>query len=106
MKTLRCKDLGFDCPGVIQAEREEEVLEHVASLVPLGRPRTIVCPAWSVLERRSVTISPPCVVWIASIVSATSSLRRNAPAKPITSSAWSRLPSYASSVCLAWLLSI
>lgn len=38
-------------------------------------------------ERRSVTISPSWVVWISSMVSATSSLRRKAPAKPITSSA-------------------
>lgn len=31
MKTLRCKDVGFDCPGVIQAETEEEVLKQAAA---------------------------------------------------------------------------
>ncbi len=27
MKVLHCKDIGFDCPGVIQAESEAEVLQ-------------------------------------------------------------------------------
>ena len=27
MKTLYCRDAGFDCPGVIQANTEEEVLK-------------------------------------------------------------------------------
>ncbi|QMW04456.1 DUF1059 domain-containing protein [Spirosoma foliorum] len=30
MKVLHCKDVGFDCPGVIQAESETEVLELAA----------------------------------------------------------------------------
>ncbi|WP_019989722.1 DUF1059 domain-containing protein [Rudanella lutea] len=30
MKTLRCKDVGFDCPGVIQAQTETEVLQLAA----------------------------------------------------------------------------
>jgi predicted small metal-binding protein len=30
MKTLRCKDVGFDCAGVIEGETEEEVLEQAA----------------------------------------------------------------------------
>ena len=30
MKTLHCKDAGFDCEGVIQANTEEEVLELAA----------------------------------------------------------------------------
>lgn len=28
MKTLYCRDAGFDCPGVIRAETEEEVLKQ------------------------------------------------------------------------------
>jgi predicted small metal-binding protein len=30
MKTLHCRDAGFDCEGVIQAESEEEVLIQAA----------------------------------------------------------------------------
>ncbi len=30
MKTLRCRDAGFDCEGVIQAASEEEVLSQAA----------------------------------------------------------------------------
>ena len=30
MKTLYCRDAGFDCPGVIQANTEEEVLKQAA----------------------------------------------------------------------------
>jgi predicted small metal-binding protein len=30
MKTLHCADAGFDCPGVIHATTEEEVLEQAA----------------------------------------------------------------------------
>ena len=30
MKTLHCKDAGFDCEGVIQANTEDEVLELAA----------------------------------------------------------------------------
>ena len=30
MKTLRCRDAGFDCEGVIQAATEEEVLTQAA----------------------------------------------------------------------------
>lgn len=29
-KVLRCRDLGFDCDGVIQAKTEEEVLAQAA----------------------------------------------------------------------------
>ena len=29
-KVLRCKDVGFDCKGVIRAETEEEVLKMAA----------------------------------------------------------------------------
>ncbi|MEP7269272.1 MAG: DUF1059 domain-containing protein [Saprospiraceae bacterium] len=28
MKTLKCRDLGFDCEGVIKASTENEVLEN------------------------------------------------------------------------------
>lgn len=31
MKTLRCRDAGFDCEGVIQAANEEEVLSQAAA---------------------------------------------------------------------------
>ncbi len=30
MKTLYCRDAGFDCEGVIQAENEEQVLHQGA----------------------------------------------------------------------------
>jgi predicted small metal-binding protein len=30
MKTLKCADAGFDCPGVIQANSDEEVLNQAA----------------------------------------------------------------------------
>lgn len=30
MKTLYCKDVGFDCPGIIQADSESEVLQLAA----------------------------------------------------------------------------
>jgi predicted small metal-binding protein len=30
MKTLHCRDAGFDCQGVIQANTEQEVLDQAA----------------------------------------------------------------------------
>ena len=30
MKTLKCADVGFDCPGVIQANTNEEVLNQAS----------------------------------------------------------------------------
>ena len=30
MKELRCRDVGFDCEGVIRAESEEELLRQAA----------------------------------------------------------------------------
>ncbi|MCL4396389.1 MAG: DUF1059 domain-containing protein [Chloroflexi bacterium] len=30
MKTLHCKDAGFDCPEVMRAETEEEVMQKAA----------------------------------------------------------------------------
>jgi predicted small metal-binding protein len=30
MKTLRCRDAGFDCEGKIQAESQEEILSQAA----------------------------------------------------------------------------
>jgi predicted small metal-binding protein len=30
MKTLHCRDLGFDCEGVIKANSNEEVLQQAA----------------------------------------------------------------------------
>lgn len=30
MKTLHCRDAGFDCEGIIQANTEEEVLKQAA----------------------------------------------------------------------------
>lgn len=29
-KVIRCKDVGFDCPGVIRAETEDEALSMAA----------------------------------------------------------------------------
>ena len=31
MKVLRCRDLGFDCDGVIEAATEDEVLRQAAA---------------------------------------------------------------------------
>jgi predicted small metal-binding protein len=31
MKELRCRDVGFDCAGVIRAETEDEVLRQAAA---------------------------------------------------------------------------
>ncbi|RME84463.1 MAG: DUF1059 domain-containing protein [Caldilineae bacterium] len=31
MKVLRCRDLGFDCDGVVEAATEEELLRQVAA---------------------------------------------------------------------------
>ena len=31
MKTLHCRDAGFDCEGVIQAASEEEILQQAAA---------------------------------------------------------------------------
>ncbi len=31
MKVVRCRDVGFDCEGVVRAETEEQVLEQVAA---------------------------------------------------------------------------
>ncbi|GAA4454082.1 hypothetical protein GCM10023189_20080 [Nibrella saemangeumensis] len=30
MKVLHCKDLGFDCPGIVKADSENEVLQQAA----------------------------------------------------------------------------
>ncbi len=30
MKVLHCRDVGFDCPGVVKAETENEVLQMAA----------------------------------------------------------------------------
>ena len=30
MKVVRCKDVGFDCPGVVRASSEQEALKQVA----------------------------------------------------------------------------
>ncbi|GAB2577753.1 DUF1059 domain-containing protein [Spirosoma areae] len=30
MKVLHCKDVGFDCPGIVKAESEAEVLQLAA----------------------------------------------------------------------------
>jgi predicted small metal-binding protein len=30
-KVVRCRDIGFDCEGVVRAETEEEVLAQVAA---------------------------------------------------------------------------
>lgn len=31
MFELRCKDVGFDCPGVVQGSTKEEVLQQAAA---------------------------------------------------------------------------
>lgn len=31
MKVVRCREVGFDCDGVVRAETEEEVLQQVAA---------------------------------------------------------------------------
>lgn len=30
-KLVRCRDVGFDCDGVVRAETEEEILKQVAA---------------------------------------------------------------------------
>jgi predicted small metal-binding protein len=30
MKVIHCRDVGFDCDGVVRAETEEELLQQVA----------------------------------------------------------------------------
>ncbi|WP_461101824.1 DUF1059 domain-containing protein [Spirosoma koreense] len=30
MKVLHCRDVGFDCPGIVRAESETEVLQQAA----------------------------------------------------------------------------
>lgn len=30
MKVLHCRDVGFDCPGIIKADNENEVLQMAA----------------------------------------------------------------------------
>lgn len=29
-KVVHCRDVGFDCDGIVRAETEEEVMKHVA----------------------------------------------------------------------------
>jgi predicted small metal-binding protein len=43
MKTLHCKDVGFDCPGIIQADSEAEVLQ-LAAQHALDAHQTTVTP--------------------------------------------------------------
>ena len=43
MKTLHCQDLGFDCPGIIQADSETEVL-RLAAQHALDVHQTTVTP--------------------------------------------------------------
>jgi predicted small metal-binding protein len=43
MKTLHCRDAGFDCQGVIRANTEEEVL-HQASQHALEVHNVVVSP--------------------------------------------------------------
>ena len=43
MKTLHCKDVGFDCPGIIQADSEAEVLQ-LAAQHALEAHQTTVTP--------------------------------------------------------------
>ena len=43
MKKLKCRDVGFDCPGVIEAKSEEEVLNLAAQ---------------HALEAHGVTVTP------------------------------------------------
>jgi predicted small metal-binding protein len=31
MKVIHCRDLGFDCDGVVKSDNEEELLEQVAA---------------------------------------------------------------------------
>jgi predicted small metal-binding protein len=41
MKTLHCRDAGFDCEGVIHANTEEEVLEQAAQHAQLVHGVTV-----------------------------------------------------------------
>ena len=43
MYELRCKDVGFDCPGVVQGATPQEVLKHAAAHAAEAH-RTTVTP--------------------------------------------------------------
>ncbi len=53
MKTLKCKDVGFDCPGVIQANTNEEVLNQAAK---------------HALDVHGVTVSPELAAQITTLI--------------------------------------
>lgn len=65
---------------------------HVSGFDPKGMPTFRPWASWSVLERRSVTVSPSRVKSKSPASSATSSERLNAPANPSRISARSRVP--------------
>lgn len=41
MKELRCKDVGFDCPGIVNAETEDQVLQLAAEHAQAAHQVTI-----------------------------------------------------------------
>jgi predicted small metal-binding protein len=53
MKKLKCSDVGFDCPGVIVADTEEEVLSQATK---------------HALEAHGVTVTPEMVVQIKPLI--------------------------------------
>ena len=65
---------------------------QVVGQEPYGRPIVAPSPSWSVFERRILTSTPSVPKVRSCTSSATSSLRRNAPANPVRSRARSRSP--------------
>ena len=53
MKTLKCADVGFDCPGVLKANTNEEVLNQAAK---------------HALEVHNVTVTPELAAQITSLI--------------------------------------
>lgn len=43
-KVLHCRDVGFDCEGVIRAESEDEVLQHAAAHAAADHGVTDITP--------------------------------------------------------------
>ena len=80
-------------PSVIEAATNQAFRAATGqAIIPRGMAMTWPCPSWSVLLRRMVMRRPSAVSSKSSTFRATSSERRKAPAKPMSSRARSRVP--------------
>lgn len=43
-KVIRCKDVGFDCPGVIRAETEDQALSLAAEHAKTAHGMQVISP--------------------------------------------------------------